>query len=111
MSSGRRVVAALLFLIGSAGSSAAVPRPLIRVPIDEPGAPSVPAARATARPAAAEAVQSVGNVRVNDPILAPAGATDFNPVVAAIGSDVLVVWSVRGAAVTQRIHAAISENG
>jgi FlgD Ig-like domain len=54
---------------------------------------------------------SLTNLQVNDPGLVQAGSTDVTPSVAAIGNKVLIVWWVRGSAATQRLQAAVSEDG
>ena len=51
------------------------------------------------------------NLLINDPSQVTAGDTDITPSVAAIGNKVLIVWWVRGSAATQRVRAAISEDG
>jgi hypothetical protein len=76
---------------------------------------TIPTSVQTAAPAQGirppDVPDALTNLRVNDPSQTPAGSTDMTPVVATIGDKVLVVWFVRGTTTTQRMRAAISEDG
>lgn len=79
------------------------------IPFDEFARPAA-VASAPAKVATRQLAAVPTNYRINDPSQVP-GAADYIPAVAANGNAVLVVWRVVGPLPTQRLRAAISEDG